>query len=98
FVVPEMINAESLARMVDQVNSQEKAVITRVPAKDAVEALFRLIALKPPLAEFAQAVTCVLNARLIRKLCEGCRQPYQPPPQLLQKLGIPPGRVANFYK
>jgi type II secretory ATPase GspE/PulE/Tfp pilus assembly ATPase PilB-like protein len=98
FVVPDMINTPSLVRMVDQVNQNQKTVITRAPAKDAVEALFRLLALKPPVAEFAKALTCVLNSRLIRKLCESCRQPYQPQPQLLQKLGIPPGRVASFYK
>ena len=40
----------------------------------------------------------MLAARLVRKLCENCRQPYQPTPQLLQKLGIPPGRVAVLYR
>jgi type II secretory ATPase GspE/PulE/Tfp pilus assembly ATPase PilB-like protein len=98
FVVPEMVNTESLERMIDQTNNHHKMVFTRTSAKDAVEALFKILALKPQMSDFAQAVTAVLNSRLIRKLCEGCRQPYQPPPQLLQKLGIPPGRVANFYK
>ena len=98
FLVPDMVNAESLNRMVDQVNNNHKMVITRTAAKDAVEALFRIIALRPQMDEFVQALTCVLNTRLIRRLCEGCRQPYQPPPQLLQKLGIPAGRVATFYK
>jgi type II secretory ATPase GspE/PulE/Tfp pilus assembly ATPase PilB-like protein len=98
FVVPDMVNVGSLTRMIDQVNNNHKTVITRVPAKDAVEAILRLAALKPSLPDFAKALKCVLNSRLIRKLCEACKQPYQPPPQLLQKLGIPPGRVATFYK
>jgi type II secretory ATPase GspE/PulE/Tfp pilus assembly ATPase PilB-like protein len=50
------------------------------------------------LEDFAHALQCVLNTRMIRKLCENCRQPYQPQPALLQKLGIPPGRVTTFYK
>jgi type II secretory ATPase GspE/PulE/Tfp pilus assembly ATPase PilB-like protein len=98
FLVPDMVNTESLVKMINQVNTNRKTVVTRTPAKDAVEALFRILALKPPLADFAKALTCVLNSRLIRKLCENCRQPYQPQPQMLQKLGIPPGRVATFYK
>lgn len=98
FLIPEMVNNESLVRMINQVNTNHKTVVTRVPAKDAVEALFRVMALKPPLVDFAKAVSGVLNSRLIRKLCEACRQSYQPQPQLLQKLGIPAGRVANFYK
>jgi len=54
--------------------------------------------LKAPAEEFAQAVKAVLNVRLIRKLSETCKQPYQPPAQLLQRLGIPPGRVKELYK
>jgi len=38
-----------------------------------------------------------VNQRLIRKLCD-CKQPFQPPPQLLQKLGIPPGRVQQLFR
>lgn len=98
FVVPDMVNTISLTRLVDQVNNNHKTVIARTGAKDTVEAMLRFLALKPDVSEFAKALTCVLNCRLIRKLCDGCKQPYQPPPQLLQKLGIPPGRVSTFYK
>jgi len=54
--------------------------------------------LKPPRGQFAEAATVVLNMRLVRKLCDNCKQPYPPNPQLLQKLGIPPGRVAVLYR
>jgi type II secretory ATPase GspE/PulE/Tfp pilus assembly ATPase PilB-like protein len=40
----------------------------------------------------------VLNQRLVRKLCESCKEPYAPPPALLQKLGIPAGRVEEFFR
>lgn len=98
FVVPDMVNVASLTRLIDQVNNNHKTVITRVLAKDAVEAILRLAALKPSMSDFAKSLTCVVNSRLIRKLCDNCKQPYQPPPQLLQKLGIPAGRVSTFYK
>jgi type II secretory ATPase GspE/PulE/Tfp pilus assembly ATPase PilB-like protein len=49
------------------------------------------------LKKFASAIRCVVNQRLVRRLCENCKQPFQPAPQLLQKLGIPPGRVEAFY-
>ena len=35
----------------------------------------------------------VINQRSVHRLCLDCRQPFQPSPQLLQKLGIPQGRV-----
>ena len=36
--------------------------------------------------------------RMIRKLCEECRVAFRPNPMLLQKLGIPPGRVNQIYR
>ena len=51
-----------------------------------------------PPAEFAKAVTLVTGQRLVRKLCESCKEAYAPPPQLLRQLGIPEGRVQAFYR
>jgi type II secretory ATPase GspE/PulE/Tfp pilus assembly ATPase PilB-like protein len=73
-------------------------IIAGVRAKDAVEALLRVLLLKASAPEFAEAVRAVLCVRLIRKLNDTCKQPYPPPPQLLQKLGIPPGRVQALYR
>lgn len=98
FVVPEMKDAESFEIICDQVLEEERFAITRVPAKGAVDALLRLLALKVPTQKFAQSVKAVIYGRLTRKLCENCRQPYQPAPQLLQRLGIPAGRVQVLYR
>jgi type II secretory ATPase GspE/PulE/Tfp pilus assembly ATPase PilB-like protein len=98
FVVPDLGDGRAVEMLCDQVNSQNKLVIVRVAAKEASEALLRVMAYKGPLREFAQAVTLVLSGRLVRKLCEPCRQSYQPSPQLLQKLGIPPGRASVLYR
>ncbi len=75
-----------------------KLTITTIRVKEAVEALLRVLLLKVPASKFAPAVTAVLNQRLIRKLCDECKQPYEPSPQLLQKLGIPAGRVDLLYR
>jgi len=44
------------------------------------------------------AARVALNVRLLRKLCDKCKEAYAPPPQLLQQLGIPAGRVEAFYR
>jgi type II secretory ATPase GspE/PulE/Tfp pilus assembly ATPase PilB-like protein len=98
FVVPDLVNGETVGLLCGQVIDEQRMVITRVVAKDAVEALLRVLMLKGPAKEFAEVVTAVLNVRLIRKLCENCRQAYPPAPALLQKLGIPPGRVQQLYR
>ncbi len=97
-VVPELTNAETVEILCEQVNNVEKLAITKVNAKNAIEALLKVFAYKGPAAELAKAMTAVLNVRLIRRLCDQCKQPFQPPPQLLQKLGIPAGRVQVLYQ
>jgi type II secretory ATPase GspE/PulE/Tfp pilus assembly ATPase PilB-like protein len=97
-VVPELTNAETVQILCDQINKFHKMAYTKVHAKEAAEALLRVFAYKGPAAELAKAVTVVLNVRLIRKLCDQCKQAFQPPPQLLQKLGIPAGRVQVLYQ
>ena len=96
-VVNELPNAEC-AQMLCEHAAQGKLVITTIRAKEAVEALLRMLLLKVPASKFAPAITAVLNQRLIRKLCDECKQPYEPAPQLLQKLGIPAGRIDLLYR
>lgn len=98
FVVPNLTNDETVRILCEQVNKNQKMVITRVNAKESVEAILRVMMLKGPVREFAKAITMVLNGRLIRKLCDECKQAYKPNPKLLQKLGIPPTRVSVLYK
>ena len=46
----------------------------------------------------ADSLAAVINQRLIRKLCEDCRQPYQPNPAIFKKFNIPPGESNTFYR
>ncbi len=95
--VRQPMNAETMTLLCDQPR-QQRVVIIGVQALDAVESLPRVLALKGPRDKFAQVVTGALNVRLIRKLCEMCKQAYPPPPALLQKLGVPPGKIQAFYR
>ncbi len=98
FVVPDLPNAETVRMLCEEVNAEDRLVIVTVRAKEAAEALMRVLLLKAPAEEFAKAVTVVINQRLVRRLCESCKQPYEPPPQLLQRLGIPAERVQFLYR
>jgi len=99
-VFSDLCNAATVNKLCELANdpTEGKLVIAGVRAKDTVEALLRVLLLKASAKDFAQAVRAVLNVRLVRKLNDTCKQPYQPPPQLLQKLGIPPGRVKALYR
>jgi type II secretory ATPase GspE/PulE/Tfp pilus assembly ATPase PilB-like protein len=73
-------------------------VITRNHGKHCIDALLRLIVLKPNVKRLAAQLQAVVCMRIIRKLCTECRVPYAPHPGLLKQLGIPPGRIRHFYK
>ncbi|MFO0912354.1 MAG: ATPase, T2SS/T4P/T4SS family [Pirellulales bacterium] len=96
-VVHQMTSSQMVETMCQQA-AKDKLVLACIPAKEAVEALLRVLLLKVPPKVFAPVVFGVLNQRLIRKLCEECKEPYVPAPALLKKLGFPPGRVDTFYK
>ena len=99
-VFSDLCNGATVDKLCSYANDprEGKLVIAGVRAQDACEALLRVLLLKADPKEFAKAVRAVLCARLTRKLNDTCKQPYTPPPQLLNKLGIPPGRVKVLYK
>jgi len=95
-VVRDLINAD-MVRVLAKHAESERLVLATIRARDAVEALLRVLALKVSPADLVNSVTAVLNQRLVRKLCTQCKEAYAPPPQVLQQLGIPAGRIAAFY-
>src|SRR5690606_3176529 len=97
FVVRDFVDTESAKLLLEQVEDG-RLVITNAPALEAPEALLRMLQKKVPHREFAAQVTAVLCTRLIRKLCPTCKVAYEPAPDLLQKLGIPPGKVQSLYR
>lgn len=99
FLFPEQVDAETFGSALTQIEKAEKKVITRLAAGGAVEGLMRLVAQYPDQREaIAKRIACVVGQRLVRRLCDNCKVGFQPPPQLLQQLGIPPGRVAMLYQ
>ena len=49
-------------------------------------------------AEAAKGLHGVVSVRLMRKLCENCRVPYQPTKEMLAKLGLPADKVQQLHK
>ncbi len=96
-VVPELPNAETVLQLCVMAK-EDHLVFACNRAKEAVEALLRILLLKVPATKFAPRVKAVVNVRLVRRLCTECKEPYEPPPALLKKLGIPAGRVEHLYK
>ncbi len=96
-VLRDLPDADTVDFLCDQVKS-ERLVIGGIRAKESAEALLRVLMLKVPAKTFAPAVTAVVNQRMIRKLCEKCKEAYNPPAETLKQLGVPAGRVQALYR
>lgn len=96
-VVPDVADSDTLKVLCEEAREERLVVIT-LRAKDASEALVRPLLTKVSPKSYAMAVTAVVAHRLVRKLCEKCREAYPPPPQILQRLGITADKVPAFYR
>ncbi|KPJ74161.1 MAG: hypothetical protein AMS14_05760 [Planctomycetes bacterium DG_20] len=73
-------------------------VFTSLHATDTVSSLFRLINLGLESYMIASALTAVLSQRLVRVLCENCKEPYKPREEWLRKANLPSDKIDVFYR
>jgi type II secretory ATPase GspE/PulE/Tfp pilus assembly ATPase PilB-like protein len=98
FVIRDFSNPDATKMLINEVREENRLIVTNVHAKEAPEALLRILQLKVPQRDFATVVTAVLCTRLVRRLCDACKVAYPPTPDLLKKLGIPAGKVEALYR
>jgi|Deesub1362B_J571_1020462.scaffolds.fasta_scaffold01287_3 type IV pilus assembly protein PilB len=73
-------------------------VLSTLHTNDAVGALTRLeeMGIEPFLV--GTAAVGVIAQRLVRKICDRCKEPYEPNPGLLRRLGLKPNKKLVFYR
>ncbi len=71
-------------------------VISTLHTNDAPGTLTRLIDMDVEPFLITSAITGVLAQRLIRIICQDCKEPYTPEPALIQEMGFSPDEVANI--
>lgn len=91
-------DGKSLNDMMGISTTHDMPIFVRAPGRNCVDALMRVLALKPDVKKFASLLTVVVCMRRLRKLCPKCKVAYKPHPDLLRKLGLPPGRIAEIYR
>jgi type II secretory ATPase GspE/PulE/Tfp pilus assembly ATPase PilB-like protein len=96
-VVRDLVNGETVGLLCSEI-PKNRLIVGTIRAKDCAEALLRVLALKTPPADFARGITAVLSQRLIRKLCPRCKEAYAPTPDMLQRMGIPAGKIEALYR
>lgn len=96
-VFPHIRDAETLDELTRQVIDEKRTVITHLQSGSASEALLRMYAMSGDRERFAKAVTAVTCQKLVRRLCETCKQQVQVAPKLIQQLGGDPRKQNWLY-
>ncbi len=73
-------------------------VFTTLHANDTATTVTRLLDIGIDTSLVQSAVTAVLAQRLVRVLCDTCKEPYKPSAEFLKSAGIPADKVNVFYK
>jgi general secretion pathway protein E len=92
------IRDQETASIACQAANTGHMVFSTVHSNDAVTALFRLLDLGVEPFMIASALTGVMGQRLVRLLCEGCKEPYKPKREFLEKANLPVDKIDVFYR
>ena len=94
------IRDEDTAQIAIQSALTGHLVFTTVHANNVVDVLGRFLNMKVDLYNFVSALNCVLAQRLVRKICQHCKQPMQASRQLLDDSGLDSAMYSDctFYE
>jgi type II secretory ATPase GspE/PulE/Tfp pilus assembly ATPase PilB-like protein len=101
---PDIVGAEycddkDMARLACSAAAKDnKMTYVTMEAASVNEAMSKWLNL---VADNSPAINCLVgisNQRLIRRLCEQCREPYEPNREMLRKFNIPADKIKQFYR
>lgn len=73
-------------------------VISEIQGIDAATALVNLCKMTGDPKLVAENTRAVFSQKLIRQLCQKCRQPYRPNPKVLKQMGLDPEEVRTLFR
>jgi type II secretory ATPase GspE/PulE/Tfp pilus assembly ATPase PilB-like protein len=77
---------------------ENKLVYVTMEADSVLQALDKWIQMVEDSASAMGILVGISNQRLVRKLCEGCKEAYTPDQELLKKFNIPADKAKAFYR
>lgn len=86
------------ARIATQAAATDRKIYMGMVAKDTFDALGRLLGWVGDNALVAKSILGVTGQRLVRVLCDDCREAYEPDAGTLKKLNLPADKIERFYR
>ncbi len=96
-MVGEIRDAETAAIAVQAAQTGHR-VLSTVHTNDAVGAIARFIDMGIEPFLLSSTLLAVIAQRLVRRVCPYCREPYNPPEQILASWGLEKWDFANFQR
>jgi len=93
----ELKEPESTQKLLEFAKKQG-LLLSSVKAGRSADALVHLAAMGIDYRVLATSVVCVINQRLVRKLCTFCREAAEPDPALLRRLKIDAQNPGTWFK
>lgn len=106
--IQRMIRSEADVIFLDPIRDAETAKVmfskqdqttflSEFTAKDAAQGVLQLIAWLGDPKQVAEGLRAIISQKLIRRLCEECKEAYRPNPKLIAKVGLPP-ETKTLYR
>lgn len=92
------IRDHETARIAIQAGLTGHLVISTIHSPSAVGVFTRLIQIEIEPFLIASSITGILAQRLVRLICQDCREVYQPDEVLLERLNISSTEEVRFYR
>ena len=96
--VPRVPSPEFMDLLCLEAKTQERSVWMRAQASSAAEALLRTYALAGDRGDFRDTIKFVTCQRLVRRLCDGCKEEIPVSPKMIQKLGGDPSKIKTLSR
>ncbi len=96
--VPRVPSPEFMDLLCLEAKTQQRSIWMRAQASSAAEALLRLYSQASNRGDFRETVKYVTCQRLVRRLCDSCKQEIPVPPKMIQKLGGDPSKIKTLSR
>lgn len=99
---PQVVGVSELdpdtAKEIARADHERTRTYVSIRADSAIMALQVWVKAVEDAARAGECLRGVMAGKVLRKLCENCRQAYQPTPDMLKKLGLPPDKVSQLFR
>jgi type II secretory ATPase GspE/PulE/Tfp pilus assembly ATPase PilB-like protein len=100
---PEIVGVEhgeekDVAKLACLAAKDKKMIYATLDSSSVVEAMGKWLNLVGDRNLAIDTLVGISNQRLVRKLCEKCREPYEPNRDMLRKSNIPADKIKIFYR